>query len=173
MLGVDNDEAICLLSDPSLSSLNQDVAKGGYDTAARIEKFVKDRNYKCLDIIVEPTYITMRESTNIFSSNDPYISTVLKYIHQNIHQKISVRKLVELVPLSRRLLEIHFRDATGESVYSYILKLRIEQFAIQLIETDKPIINIALELGYSDYKNISRLFKKVKGCTPSEYRAAI
>jgi len=173
LLGVDNDEAICLLSDPTLSSLNQAVAKGGYDTAARIDRFVKDRNYKCADIIVEPTYITARESTNIYSTDNPYISTVLKYIHQNIHQKLSVNKLLELVPLSRRLLEINFRNATGESIYSYILRLRIEQFAAQLIETDKPIINIALELGYLDYKNISRLFKKFKGCTPSEYRSAI
>ncbi|MDR1090783.1 MAG: substrate-binding domain-containing protein [Prevotella sp.] len=172
LLGVDNDEAICSLSDPSLSSLNQAVAKGGYEIAAKIERFIKDRSYKCTDIIIEPTYITARESTNIFSTNNPYISTVLKYIHQNIHQKLTVRKLLELVPLSRRLLEINFRDATGESIYSYILRLRIEQFTAQLVETDKPIINIALELGYLDYKNISRLFKKFKGCTPSEYRTS-
>lgn len=170
LLGVDNDETICLLSNPPLSSLNQAVVKGGYQTAELIDKLIKNPNYTWRNIIVQPTHVTTRESTDIFSSSDIHISKVLKHIHQNSNDKVYVEKIVALVPLSRRLLEIRFREITGNSIYAYILNLRLEKFATQLLETDKPITTIALELGYIDYKNISRQFKQLKGYTPTEYR---
>lgn len=170
LLGVDNDQMICLLSDPPISSLNQNTIKGGYQVANLIDKMIANPQYRWTNIVVEPTYITTRTSSNIYSTNNPHISVVLQHIHENIKSKLSVQSLVNLVPLSRRSLEHMFREVTGDSIYSYILKLRIERFASELIETDKPIVDIALELGYIDYKNISRQFKSLKGCTPSEYR---
>lgn len=170
LLGVDNDQMICLLSDPPISSINQNAVKGGYQVANLIDKLIKDPHYRWTDVVVEPTYITARASSNIYSTSNPYISIVLQYIHKEINSKLTVDSLVKLVPLSRRSLEQMFREVTGDSIYSYILKLRIEKFASELIETDNPIVNIALDLGYIDYKNISRQFKTLKGCTPSEYR---
>lgn len=170
LLGVDNDQMICLLSDPPISSINQNTIKGGYQAASLIERMMKNPEYRWRNIIVEPTFITTRASTNIYSTSNPYISVVLQHIHEKIKSKLSVQSLVDLVPLSRRSLEHMFREVTGDSIYSYILKLRIERFASELIETNKPIVDIALELGYIDYKNISRQFKTLKGCTPSEYR---
>lgn len=170
LLGVDNDQMICLLSDPPMSSLNQNAVKGGYQVAQLIDRMIKDPNYQWSDVIVEPTHITTRASSDIYSTINPHISVVLKEIHEHISSKLTIEGLVRLVPLSRRSLESLFREVTGDSIYSYILKLRIEKFASELIETNKPIINIALDLGYIDYKNISRQFKNLKGCTPSEYR---
>ncbi len=170
LLGVDNDTMLCLLSDPPISSLSQNTVRGGYEAAKLIEKLIKDPEYPWANIIVEPSHITTRASSDIFASSNSHISVILRYIHENINKKLTIASLVKLVPLSRRALETLFREITGDSVYSYILKLRIEKLAAALIETSKPIIEIALELGYSDYKNLSRQFKKIKGCTPSEYR---
>ncbi len=170
ILGVDNDEAICTLSAPPLSSINQAVEKGGYETAALIDRLKKNPHAQIEDIIVYPTHIITRESTDIYATEDKNISTVLKYIHQNSDKKINVPDIAKLVPLSRRLLENKFRLVTGQAIYSYILNLRIEKFAQKLLETNTPIVEIALEMDFSDYKNISRQFKNIKGCTPSEYR---
>lgn len=170
LLGVDNDQMICLLSSPSISSLNQNTIKGGYEVAHLIDLMLDNPNYKWRDIVVEPTYITTRESSNIFYTEDEHISTVLDYIHNNLNKKINVDILLDIVSLSRRALEILFKKHIGSSIYSYILSLRIERFAALLIETKKTIIEIALELDNVDYKNLSRQFKQVKGYTPSEYR---
>lgn len=170
LLGVDNDDTICMITNPPLSSLCQGVTQGGYETGELIDRFIADPRHKCKDIIVKPTHIITRSSTDTYSTSDPHIATVLQYIHQNIGQKLNVKELTKLVPLSRRLLEMRFKKATGKAIYSYIISLRIEKFAKQLIETDKPIINIALELGSADYNNISRQFKEQTGYTPSEYR---
>ncbi len=172
VLGVDNDEAVCTLSDPPLSSINQAVEKGGYDAAELIDKLLADSNAEYKDIIVQPTHIVTRESTDIYATENRYISIVLKYIHQNSDEKICIDDVSKLVPLSRRLLEIHFKEVTGLPIYTYILNLRVNKFAEKLLESDIPIIEIALDMGFYDYKNISRLFKKIKGCSPSEYRRA-
>ena len=169
---MDNDETICSLSDPPLSSIDQAVEKGGYETARLIDSILGGGQQPGDDsnIYVKPTHIVTRQSTDIYATDDKYISEVLQYIHQNIDQKLNVRDISRIVPLSRRLLENKFREATGFSIYNYIFNLRIDKFAEKLIETDSTIIEIAMDMGLSDHKNIARQFRQVKGCTPSEYR---
>lgn len=171
VLGVDDDKAICMLSDPPLSSIYQAVEKGGYETAELIEKMITYPDAQYEDIVVYPTHIITRQSTDIYATEDKYISIVLKFIHQNINKKLNVGNISDLVPLSRRLLENRFKSVTGLPVYSYIFNLRIDKFAEKLLETTEPIADIAIEMGFSDYKNISRQFRAIKGCTPSEYRS--
>ncbi len=170
VLGVDNDEPVCTLSDPPLSSINQSVEKGGYDTAALIDAMMQNPGVQTTDIIVNPTHIVTRQSTDIYTTDNKNIAIVLEYIHQQTGRKLNVDELVSLVPLSRRLLEIHFKEVTGMAIYTYILNLRIDKFAQQLLESNASILDIATDMGFSDYKNVSRQFKRVKGCSPSEYR---
>ena len=92
------------------------------------------------------------------------------FIHQNGRKKLSVDDVVEQVALSRRLLEIRFKEVTGQSIYQYIFALRRKTFAEMLLETNEQVINIALSIGESDAKSISKKFKAVYGCSPNEYR---
>ncbi len=170
VLGVDNDEMICAFSDPPLSSIGQDTEKGGYDAARLLHKMMDNSTAIHYDIIVRPTQVITRHSTDIYSTNDKNIATSLKFIHQNIDKKLQVDDIVKQVPLSRRALEKRFLDMTGYSVYKYIFNLRIEKLGQKLLETDLSVFEIALELGFSDTKNIARQFKQIKGCTPIEYR---
>ncbi|MDL2305490.1 DNA-binding transcriptional regulator [Bacteroides sp. OttesenSCG-928-D19] len=170
LLGVDNDEAICTLSDPPLSSLNQAVEKGGYEAAILMERIIHNPHGEYGDIVVQPTHIVTRQSTDIYSTSDKYIAVALQYIHQNSNNKITISDLTDLVPLSRRLLENRFKEVTGFPVYTYIMNLRIEKFAQKLLETNDPIIDIASDMDFIDYKNFSRQFKKIMGCNPSSYR---
>jgi LacI family transcriptional regulator len=58
----------------------------------------------------------------------------------------------------------------GTSIYQFILSCRIDYFAHLLLTTERALFDLALESGFNDCKNISRIFKKIKGCTPIEYR---
>lgn len=169
VLGVDNDETMCMLCSPNISSLNQGVEKGGYEVARLIDKLIKDPDAKPEDIIVMPTHIVTRQSTDIYASNDPHISQILKYIHENISQKLLVSKLVEQVPLSRRLLEKRFRNEMGTSIYNYMMSVRIEKISQMLIDGFN-VSEAAAVSGFADIKNLSRMFRKMKGMSPSEYR---
>lgn len=170
VLGVDNDEIICGLSNPPLSSVNLNIVKGGYEAAALIDRSVQNKDMPYEDVIIHPTTIIERISTDIYSTDNPDILTALKYIHQNLANKINVENIVRQVPLSRRLLEIRFRQVVGKSVYHYVLDLRMERFSQLLLASNEAISDLALEVGLSDRKNLARQFKSWKGCTPIEYR---
>jgi LacI family transcriptional regulator len=94
----------------------------------------------------------------------------VEYIQKNYITLKSIDELVGVVPLSRRILEIKFKDEMGVSIYQYIIQCRIEHVANLLITTDKTLFDIVLQSGFNDSKNISRIFKKYKNCTPYEYR---
>jgi LacI family transcriptional regulator len=170
VLGVDNDENICFLSDPPLSSVNLDVEKGGYEAAGLMQQMITGAKTSSYNVIIKPTHIITRSSTDIYSTNDKHILNALKYIHLNIDKNLKVAHVLKAALLSRRSLEKRFIHVTGYPVYKYIYNLRIEKFMQKLTETDKTITEIAHELGLDDTKNISRLFKQIKGITPLEYR---
>lgn len=172
ILGVDNDEVICNLSDPPLSSISHDIVKGGYKAAELIEQMLEDKNMKHNDVVLEPICVIDRSSTDFYPNTDKYIYTVLEYIHKNYSTNISVSDLVKLVPLSRRLLEIRFKNVTNQSIHKYIFNLRIEKFTQLLVDTDAPITELATEVGFGNLKNLSRQFKSIKNMSPAEYRKA-
>lgn len=169
ILGVDNDESICCLSHPNLSSINQEVEKGGYELARYIDEILKNPDKQKKDIIVPIGNIISRQSSDIFVNDDPCIAKVLRYIHENITSKMSVNDIVSEVPLSRRLLESRFKKEMGTSIYDYIIRIRIEKIA-ELLSEGKAVSEAAFEIGLTDIKNVSRSFKKLMGCTPSEYK---
>jgi LacI family transcriptional regulator len=170
VLGVDNDEMVCELSDTPLSSIELDAEKGGYEAARLMEQMVEEKTCYGPDVIVKATQVVTRRSTDIFASKDKYIVNALKYIHGNLDKNLKVDQVLKEVPLSRRSLEKRFMLTTGYPVYEYIYNQRIEKFTQKLLETDMTIFEIALDLGLSDSKNIARQFKQVKGLTPMEYR---
>jgi LacI family transcriptional regulator len=170
VLGVDNDEMICDLSDPPLSSIELDSEKSGYEVARLMEQMIASKTCSGPDVIVKATQVVTRHSTDIFASKDKYIVSALKYIHCNLDKNLKVDQVLKEVPLSRRSLEKRFMLTTGYPVYEYIYNQRIERFTQLLLETDMTIFEIALDLGLSDSKNIARQFKQIKGLTPMEYR---
>lgn len=170
VLGVDNDEIICGLSDPPLSSVNLNIVKGGYEAARLIERLLRDKDAISEDVVIQPVTIVNRLSTDIYATDNPVILTALKYIHQNLVNKISVEDIVRQVPLSRRLLEIRFKQVTGQPIYQYISNLRMERFAQLLLANTEPVADLAVQVGLADAKNLARQFKEWKGCTPVEYR---
>jgi len=170
VLGVDNDESICVLSDPPLSSINLDVKKGGYEVAKLMQQMIAGKKRSHDNVVVKQTHIITRASTDIFSTNDKHIVNALKYIHLNIDKNLKVYQVLKQVPLSRRALERRFAQITGYPVYKYIYNLRAEKFRQKLLETDMTIAEIAYELGLDDAKNIAEQFKRINGLTPLEYR---
>lgn len=170
VIGVDNDVMICELSDPPLSSIAQDAENGGYQAAKLLDKMIKHGTEEFYDIIVKPTQVMTRQSSDIYATNDEHIATVLKFIHLNLEKPIQVDDVVKEVPLSRRTLEKRFQEITGYPIYKYIFNLRMEKLSSKLLDTDLNVFEIAIELGLNDSKNIARQFKTLKGCTPSEYR---
>ena len=170
ILGVDNDEILCKMSNPPLTSIDVDIERGGYEVAAMVTQMMHDPSYQGNDIVLQPLHIVTRESSNIITTKDVQVHQALTFIHSNLDRKILVTDVLEQVPMSRRLLEQRFLKATGKTIYQYISEQRINYFARLLLDTDESVGNLAARMDEPDPKSLSRRFKELKGCTPSAYR---
>ena len=146
------------------------MENGGYQTAKLLDRYIKKEIGEIPDIVINPLYIEERASTDKYVVTDSHIKILMDYIYQNYNNKISVPDLVDMVPLSRRVLEKKFKNLVGTSIYQYILNFRISRFTKLLLTTDLYLPDIAIQVGFDDYKNVSRIFRKYKSMSPAEYR---
>lgn len=170
LMGVDNDELICNLSDPPISSIVLEVEKGGYEAGRLIHQQIRENKSIPFNIVIDPVKIEERKSTDKYNIDNKYILAVVRHIEENFHTDLSIEALTQLVPLSRRNLELKFKKELGTTIYQFLLRYRVEHFAKLLVNTDRSLFDIALECGFNDSKNISRVFKRIKGLPPTEYR---
>lgn len=170
VIGVDNDDVRCTMTEPQLSSLNVDLEGGGYAVASMAARMVEDPSYKGEDIVMQPLSIVTRQSSGIVVTGDKAVQEAIRFIAENSHKKIRVGDVLSHVPLSRRSLEQRFLKATGLSVYDFITRVRIDTFTELLLSTTETVSQIAAQMDEPDTKSISRRFAAIKGCSPTEYR---
>lgn len=171
LLGVDNDDLICNVSDPPISSIKLDVTKGGYDVGRLLHQLIEKKRKTPFNVIVNPVQIELRQSTEKYNIANEYITEVIRYIETAFTKPISIDMLIRKVPLSRRSLETKFKKETGISLYQFILKRRIEYMAeLLLLKSELSLLDLAIQSGFTDNRNLSRIFKKIKGYTPKEYQ---
>jgi LacI family transcriptional regulator len=170
IVGVDNDQLICDLCAPPLSSIVLNVEKAGYDAAALLDKMMAGERATVCDIHVRPTHVAIRQSTDILAVDDASVSAAIRFIRQHSKTVIQVKDVVNAVALSRRVLEKRFRAILGHSIHDEIRRARVEQIIQMLAETGMSISEIAQALGFSDVAHISRYFRREKGMSPLAYR---
>ena len=170
ILGVDNDELLCNISNPPLSSIVLDVENGGYAAAKILHELIEKRITQPPNITVGVVQILSRQSTQKYVIRDKYITQVVEYIERHYTQPLSVPTLQALVPLSRRVFEKRFKHNTGVSIYQFLQRYRVDKLAGELITSNRSIEELAISCGFEDAKNVARVFLKYKGMTPSEYR---
>lgn len=103
------------------------------------------------------------------NTNNAAITKVLHYINQHFTEEVSIGDLSEMFNMSESSLSHEFKKYSKKSVYEYVLYKRIIK-AKELLLTDSNLTQIALECGFNDYSNFLRVFKKISGCSPKEYK---
>lgn len=170
VLGVDNDETVCELSNPQLSSVALSTEKAGYEAAAILDKLMSGEKIARQKIFVTPTYVVTRQSTDTMAISDNEVAGAMRFIREHAHEMIQVDDVAEAVALSRRNLERRFRKVLSRSVLSEIRYYRANCIARMLMETDLSIQHIAIGCGYSAPQNMITFFSKMMGETPAAYR---
>ena len=171
VLGVDNDDIFCELTYPSLSSIGLNTEKAGYDSAALLHRIIKGVKVDTHKIMIEPVGVEERQSTDVIAVDDELVSAVMRYIQNNASRPLQVQDIVDEFNISRRCLYSKFSKISAGSVYGQIRRIRVEKISKMLTETNLSIKEIAFSFGFSDVDHISRLFRKEKGMTPTQYRA--
>lgn len=172
ILGVDNDELVCRLSCPQISSLALGTERAGYEAAKVLEKLMTGGKITTSERTIEnrPLYIVTRESTDVLAVEDREVAAAVRFIREHVRETITVGDVAQAATLSRRTLEQRFRRVRGHSVFEEIKRVRLDQLAHMLVDTNLPIAQIAAGLQFPDTANLSRWFKRESGMNPSEYR---
>jgi LacI family transcriptional regulator len=170
VIGVDNDETLCNLADPPLSSVKLDLERIGYQAASLLDQLMKGRKPPKKSIAIKPLGVVTRRSTDVVAISDSLTAQAVQYIHQHACNGITVDKVAEYCGVSRRFMERSFNQFLGTSPHEQIVRAKLSRVKQLLIETDFPLDTIARKCGISQAAHLSVLFKKEVGETPGEFR---
>jgi LacI family transcriptional regulator len=171
VLGVDNDEMLCDLSAPPLSSVVPNTERIGIEAAALLDQMMAGQKPLARLILVEPRTVVVRQSTEVLAVEDRQIAAAARFIREHACEGIDVRDVVKAVALSRSTLERRFSRALGRSPKEEILRVRLNSAKQLLADTSSSLEFIAEKIGLAHTEYLSRIFKKKTGLTPSQYRA--
>ncbi len=170
ILGCDNEEVICELTDPPLSSIARNLEHAGYRAAELLGRMMKGQAVTGENVVVSPIKVVHRQSTDILAVDDDVVVKAIRYIQNNAVRQISLEDVLSEVNISRQYLDQKFRKFFGHSVHKEITRIRVEKIAQLLLETDRTISQIAYDLGFSNHDHIARYFQHHKGINPTEFR---
>jgi LacI family transcriptional regulator len=170
IIGVDNDEMICDLMDPPLSSVEQGARRMGYQAAAMLDRLMAGRRAPPERVVVEPEGVIARRSTDFLAIDDPDVATAVRFIREHACRRILVDDVVRQVGVSRSTLKNRFKAATGRSVHAEIQRVQLERAKQLIADTDLPLKQVALQAGFQYVQYLTRLFRRRVGQTPAEFR---
>jgi len=171
VIGVDNDEVLCDLSDPPLSSVIPNTERIGYAAASLLQRLMAGETVSEKTVFIPPSGVATRRSTEVLAIEDRHIASAVRFIREHACEGIDVSDILASVPLSRSVLERRFATHIGHAPKAEILRVQIQRAKDLLSTTDFPLNLIAEKTGFKHTEYLSTIFKKKTGITPGQYRA--
>jgi LacI family transcriptional regulator len=171
VIGVDNDETLCELSTPSISSVSLDTDAIGFQGAALLHRLMKGRRAPRTTVLVPPLGVIARRSSDLLAMADPAVVAAVRFIDANLGRPIRISDVLRAAQLSRKTLEVRFRRSLGRTPHEELQRRRIERVKSLLRQTDWPLKQIARAAGFTYVEHLHLVFRKETGMTPSAFRA--
>lgn len=170
VIGVDNDDLVCDLAFPTLTSVASNSLKTGYEAARLLDKLLRGERFERVDNLIPPIGVVTRGSTEVWAVDDPEVAAAARFIRERALSGIKVADVLEAVPMSRRVLESRFQKLLGRTPHDEITRVQIENVKRLLEETDLPLDAIASRCGYKHVEYMTVAFKREVGVPPSMWR---
>lgn len=170
VIGVDDDDAICPLSDPPLSSVRPNADRIGYRAAETLADLMSGGRAGTQIEYIPPTGIAQRLSTRVIAVEDREVARACQFIRENACEGIDVGDVARSAALSRRQLERRFRIALQRTPREEITAVQVARVKQLLTDTDMPLEQLAPLAGYDYKESLSAIFKRETGETPGRFR---
>lgn len=170
VVSTDDDAMLCELSDPPLSSIDQDAHRVGQTAAEVLAQRMAGRRLRQTFFVVRPKRLVVRRSSDVVAVSDPDVAAALQYIHQHALEGLHADAVVESVTVARTTLERRFRAILGRSIHEEIQRVRLERARHLVANTDIPLKQIGAMVGIRQRTYFSVWFRECLGHTPAEYR---
>jgi LacI family transcriptional regulator len=171
IIGSDNDEAICEICRPPLTSVARSDWQLGYEVAALLDRLMAHKRPPDGDILVPPAGVVQRRSTEVVAITDEHVAAAVRFVHDHLDEPFGMERLLPLTPLSRRWLTHRFTQCLGLTPHAFICRARVDR-ARQLLTGPKNLLlkKIAERCGFSEPRRFRLVFQRIAGTTPAEYR---
>ena len=170
VLGVDDDEVIDEACDPTLSSVRPDHERQGFIAASRLRDMLLGRPNVPFRTEIPILSISTRNSTRNESPAGVLVQSALSYISRNIRFGLDPSAVAQHLKVSRRLLDLRFREIAGTSVNAAIRDQQLASVCDMLKHTKTSIDKISELCGVNNPNYLKTLFKRRFGCTMRDYR---
>jgi LacI family transcriptional regulator len=172
IVGVDNDDLLCELARPSLSSVAIPAERIGFSAASLLDDLMTGQQVAPQSIVLPPLYVVPRQSSDRLTMIDPLVAQALRYIEHHADQPLSVDDILKQLKVARRTLERKFNASLSRGIAAEVRRVHINRAKTLLVETSLDMATVAVRSGFTDSRQLSVVFRQELGQTPSEYRHA-
>ncbi|AHF90280.1 transcriptional regulator [Opitutaceae bacterium TAV5] len=170
VLGVNNSREICESCRVSISSIDVNLSRLGYEGARLLDGLMRGDYETHPLVLIPPLTIEKRRSTDDNAVIDRAVSSIRQYIREHFAERISLQTVLQDLRVSRSTAFAHFTRAVGHPIGKEIMLVRMEHARHLLLHSDYKIDAVAWMSGYEDSSAFGRLFKKLYHLTPSAFR---
>lgn len=170
ILGVDNDELICNLSSPPLSSIGPDTRGLGQMAAHWLKQMMSGDAPPVHSQVLRPLSLHERASTDLICSDDELFVKAARFIREFNEPTMTADSVAAHLHCSRSSLDKHFQAQLGRSLTQEIGRVRILKVEMLLRDNRMKLDAVALACGFATASHFSRVFKEATGWTPGQYR---
>jgi LacI family transcriptional regulator len=170
VIGVHNDELLCDLCDPPLSSVIPDAPRAGYVAAGLLSEAMAGKRLAVALHEIEPLGVASRQSTDVTAVADTKIAEAVRFMRQHAAGGANVGDVLRAVPMARTALERRFKAVLGTTPHAYVRKLRMERVQELLVNTSLPVGEIAAATGFENPEYLSAMFRRECGESAREFR---
>lgn len=173
VIGVDNDTLLCNHSDPTLTSIEPDFEREGYEAAKELDRLLSGPGKPPHRIpLVSGSSVVVRASTRPVYSAEAIVQAGMDFIRGNFAKGITVTSVVRAMRVSRRLAELRFRQVRGTTIGASIAEARIRHAQKLLKTTQMSLAEIAADCGISGANYLVRVFRRHVGLSPRAWARA-
>jgi LacI family transcriptional regulator len=170
VVGVDNDEIFCELSDPPLSSVALDTLRIGYESANLLERMMAEIKPPVGPMLIPPLEIITRRSSDALAIDHPKLVAGARFLREHAFEAVQVVDAARLAGMSRRQFERLFMKYVGRAPKAEVLRLRLEHVKKLLVDTDWPLSRIADQTGFKSAAYLHAVFSQKMKMTPGKLR---
>jgi LacI family transcriptional regulator len=174
VVGVDNDEVICELTPPHLSSVEHSGRELGYEAATLLGQLMSGEN-GCHGraVRVPPHEVVARQSTSPVVIADDEVLAALQYIRERACGAIQISDIVSATKSSRSTLKRRFKAVTGRTLLAEIQRVRLELAKQFLASSHLSLRQVARKSGFCSVQYLTTVFRQHFGHTPRDYRESL
>ena len=173
ILTIGNSKTICENQSVPLSSIDQNLERGGYEAAALLDRLMSGKRAPRKPILIPPLGVVVRRSTEVIAVAEPTVRKAIEFISKNLSRPIGSPQIADALGIRRPILDALFREHLCHSVGEEIRRQRFARAKLLLETTKMPVAEIAAETGFCTASHLSNTFRAATGFSPRVWRSRI